>query len=346
MDITAHRLAETALRCSRAGYRALTESSLQGIVILDAEDCIVYANTALANILGYEVAHEIVGQALCDYISVRNLARIRHHCQTQRQGDSIPSRYEVQGTKRDGSVCWLQIRYAPFEWAGQIVRMSTVVDVSERRELQQTLINLSEREQRRLGRELHDGLGQLFTGAALESHRLARHLAKQNHPEAAAAARVLEWMNQALGALHDMAHGLDPELLVNQGLGEALKSIAVQAERLSDFTCKVEVDIPEGLIASSDALHLYRIAQEAVTNAVKHSQATRVELQAKVIADRLQLRVRDNGVGIPDQLDSGVRMGLRNMHTRAALLDATLDIQRLSEGGAEIVCSVPLDRSE
>ncbi len=342
-DITARKLAEAALKDSEKRHRALVEGSLQGIVILDAEDHCVFANTTLATMLGYERAQELLDQTLYDRITKRDLARIQRFRQARRQGDTAPNRYEVQGIRQDGTHCWLEVLFSPLTWEGQPARMATVIDISERKQLEQELINLSEYEQRRLGQELHDDLGQLLTGIALESRMLADDLTEQGRPEAAAATQVADWVYQALGKAHNVAHGLYPEALASQGFTQALESLAVKTERLFGLTCKVIGRFPDDLIASSDALHLYRIAQEAVTNAAKHGRATVVTLQAEATLEHLRLSVRDNGVGIPAHPDIDAGMGLRNMHTRAATLGATLEIKRHPEGGTEVSCAIPLD---
>jgi signal transduction histidine kinase len=219
--------------------------------------------------------------------------------------------------------------------------MATVIDISEQKRLQQELINLSEREQRRLGRELHDGLGQLLTGTALFSRLLADKLATQGRPEATEAAQVADWIQQAVGTAHDVAHGLYPESLASHGLQIALEALVAQTAQLFGIACRLEGSIPDDLLSLSAALHLYRIAQESLTNAVKHGQATWVVIQLEVTPEHLCMRVQDNGTGMPqDVLPGG--MGQRNMQTRAALLDATLSIGSTETGGTQVTLHMPI----
>ncbi|ETW92302.1 MAG: hypothetical protein ETSY2_53805, partial [Candidatus Entotheonella gemina] len=245
--------------------RTLVEGSLQGIVILDEENCCVFANAALAHILGYDHAQELVGRKLYESITPRDQSRLLRYRQARQQGEPFPNRYELQVIRKDGTLCWLSVCSSSLEWEGQPARMATVLDITEQKQLEQELISLSAQEQRRLGQELHDGLGQLLTGAALVSRMLADQLTGEQHPEATEAVQVADWVHQALVTTHDVAHGLYPEALASQGLGRALESLAVQSERLFGLTCKFIGDIPDDLMTATAALHLYRIAQEAVT---------------------------------------------------------------------------------
>ena len=210
-------------------------------------------------------------------------------------------------------------------------------------QFEQDLIRLSEQEQRRLGQELHDGLGQLLMGTSLVSQMLADDLAAHQRPEASEAAQVAQWVHEALNAAHDAAHGLYPEALASQGLGPALQSLGAQAERLFGITCKVSANAPDDALSPHAALHLYRIAQEALTNAIKHGEATEVKLQVEASPTHLWLMVCDNGVGLPECVDPERGMGLRNMRTRAAMLEASLTIERGPKGGTEVTCNMPLD---
>jgi len=333
--------AEAALRGSEKRYRTLVEGSLQGITILDSEDRCVFANTALANMLGFEHAQNLVGQVLSDRITPQELVRIQRYRQAQLRGDPAPNRYELQGVRQDGTLCWLEVLSSPLEWEGQPASMATVIDISEQKQLQQELINLSEHEQRRLGRDLHDGLGQLLTGTALFSRLLADKLATQGRPEATEAAQVADWIQQAVGTTHDVAHGLYPESLASHGLQIALETLAAQTAQLFGITCRLEGSIPDNLLPLSAALHLYRIVQESLTNAVKHGQATSVVIQLEMTSEHLCMRVQDNGIGMPQDVSPG-GMGQRNMQTRAALLDATLSIGSTEAGGTQVTLHMPL----
>ena len=225
------------------------------------------------------------------------------------------------------------------------VQMKSELKTFRERTLQfeQDLIRLSEQEQRRLGQELHDSLGQLLMGTSLVSQMLADDLAAQKRPEAPEAAQVAQWVHEALNAAHDAAHGLYPEALASQGLGPALQSLGAQAERLFGITCEVSANIPDDALSPHAALHLYRIAQEGLTNAIKHGEAAWVKLQVEASPTHLGLTVCDNGVGLPECVDPERGMGLRNMRTRAAMLEARLTIERRLEGGTEVTCSMPLD---
>ncbi len=333
--------ANGALRTSEARYRSLIEGSLQGIVLLNASGACVFANQAMADIFGYAQARDLLGQPLPERIVTQHRMRVLRDRQAHGRDASAPQYYELQCRRQDGTLCWVETMVSVLEVDGEPITMATAVDITERKALEQEILTLSEHEQRRLGQELHDSLGQLLTGTALFSKLLADKLATQELPEAAEAAQVADWIQQAVGTTHDVAHGLYPESLTSHGLTVALEALVAQTAQLFGITCRLHGSIPEDLLPLNAALHLYRIAQEALTNAVKHGQATSIVIQLEADSASLCLRVQDNGTGMSQEETPG-GMGLRNMQTRAALLDAALSIDSTAADGTRVVCHVPL----
>jgi signal transduction histidine kinase len=168
------------------------------------------------------------------------------------------------------------------------------------RELEHTLAEVSEAERRRLGRDLHDGLGQHRTGVALLSKALQQKLATAGRAEGAVAGEIAELVNESIDSIRDLARGLSPMDLDRTSLPSALRELAARTERLCRVECAFEGD--DALVVADDdtALNLYRVAQEAVNNAVKHASAKHVWITLSADADgRAALRVRDDGVGLP-----------------------------------------------
>jgi signal transduction histidine kinase len=219
--------------------------------------------------------------------------------------------------------------------------------ISERLQLESELIRASEVQQQALGRELHDGLGQHLTSLALYSASLQQVLSEQALPEATTARRIVELANEANAAARFLARGLCPVALEFGGLGAALQHLTEQTRTLGRMTsicrCDPSVVVPDSLVA----INLYRVAQEAINNAVKYSQASFVKIELVRVKDQICLRVSDDGIGIDfDRPAHSQGLGLRNMRYRAQLLGGTLTIEPLPLGGTSIAVTVSENKPE
>jgi signal transduction histidine kinase len=214
---------------------------------------------------------------------------------------------------------------------------------TERRRLEQELLEISSREQQRIGEDLHDGLGQHLTGIAFLSKVLTQNLTARAVPEADAAAQITHLVNQAISQVRELVRGLSAVDVEAQGLLGALQQLAAHTESLFGIACHVTYNTPPRLHDAAVATHLYRIAQEAVSNAVKHGEARQIMLTLTTGEDdSLTLRVHDDGLGLPDTVQTSQGIGLRLMRSRASTIGAALDIQRGTDGGTSVVCALPV----
>lgn len=207
----------------------------------------------------------------------------------------------------------------------------------ERKRLEREAVESIEREQARLGRDLHDGLCQSLVVAKFGIAYLERLIGKQ-FPKAVAEARSLEdLINQGIQQARDMVRGLNPVRRAPDGLEIALHKLAASVAAHSGLHCFCH--FPQSVrVANHDlAVHVYRIAQEAVQNAVKHARAKNISISLVRRAHRLTLAVKDDGIGVPLALkQSG--MGFENMRTRADLIGGKLEIRRRQSGGTSVKC--------
>jgi PAS domain S-box-containing protein len=221
------------------------------------------------------------------------------------------------------------------------IRMvGTVHDVTERRRLEEEILNISRREQRRIGQDLHDVVGQRLTGIAFLLWALQRKLGERALPEAATAAEIASMVNETITEARALAKGLCPVDLTADGLMTALQEQAAHIEELFDIVCTFRCDRPVLVHDDAVATQLYRIAQEAVNNSTRHSKAQRIEIA--IVQDnerRVTLTVRDDGLGLPDDLDHTKGMGLRIMNYRARMIGATHDVKQGPDGGTVVACS-------
>ena len=212
-------------------------------------------------------------------------------------------------------------------------------DVTEHRRLEKEILETSTREQQRIGHDLHDGVCQQLAGIGFLSDILFDQLEEQNRPEAAAARKITELVNQANKQARGMARGLFPVRLEENGLASALEELANSAGAFFSTKCEFQCEPRVVIRDHSVAQHLYYIAQEAIINAAKHGKPRLIQIHLKADGgDGCLLLVRDDGSGLPAMAAGTFGMGLRIMKYRARLIHATLQVHNRLEGGVEILC--------
>ncbi len=197
------------------------------------------------------------------------------------------------------------------------------------------IIEISEETQQQIGRELHDDLGQQLTGVAFMAEVLRHHLRSQEHPEAENAAKITALINEAITKANNLAHGLYPVEMKDSGLRALLMRLANSTHSIYGIACDFTCDGEPKTLTPLTNTNLFRIAQEAVHNAVKHSGATRISIRLAATADSLVIEVSDNGRGIGNlnEVETRSGLGMRTMQYRASLLNAQLSISQPQEGG-------------
>lgn len=212
------------------------------------------------------------------------------------------------------------------------------------RRLQAEIVSASEYEQQRIGQDLHDGLCQQLAAIGCAARALADDLQAHQLAEAQDAEKIESAIQQAVLEARSMARGIFPVHVDHTGLSIALGELAQNTQRLTgtaieiDNVADVQIESPEV------AMHLYRIAQEAVANAVRHSGASRVVISLLMEKNHLKLTIHDNGRGMdPKEKEEGQGMGLRTMHYRAHAMGAILAIEEVSGGGTSVCCSLKVN---
>jgi two-component system CheB/CheR fusion protein len=216
-----------------------------------------------------------------------------------------------------------------------------VRDITDRRRLEQEILRISDQERRRIGQDLHDGLGQMLTGTALIARNLTQKLRSAGVPEADDLAEITDLIKEADEYARGLAKGLVPVELEENGLSAALRQLISHVERLFPVRCTFNSVGTLWNLESTVSTHLYRIAQEALSNAVKHGRARKVSLTLSSGSRQLRLRIKDDGIGFPDELPEEHGMGVQIMHYRARIIGATLEIWRDPAGGTVVICSLP-----
>ena len=206
--------------------------------------------------------------------------------------------------------------------------------------LEREVLEVGEREQRRIGQDLHDGLCQHLTGTALASQVLAERLPADTQLRNDAR-RLVQLIEDGITLARGIAKGLYPIELQSGGLMHALEEFTANTSNMFGINCRFECLSPVLIENPSTAAHLYRIAQEAVSNAIRHGRATDIEVVLEESDAGIRLRVTDNGVGVPDPLPDHDGMGLRTMADRASSIGGQFTLNPGMMGGAEVVCFAP-----
>jgi signal transduction histidine kinase len=210
---------------------------------------------------------------------------------------------------------------------------------AELAEAQQDLIEISHREQQRLGQDLHDDLGQVLTGIAFLAKRASQKLAAAGRSEAEALTEICALVNAAIEKTRILARGLSAATVAEEGLGNALRELADNTARLFRVRCGFEQRGRPQNAAPWVEVHQYRIAQEAISNAIRHGKADRIDLVLSVDDGGTTLSVQDNGGGFRSDGGTG-GLGMRIMKYRAGLIGGTIEIESTA-AGSRVSCRVP-----
>jgi signal transduction histidine kinase len=215
-------------------------------------------------------------------------------------------------------------------------------EVAARERLEREVAEVTERERLHIGRELHDTVCQHLTATSLSLQVLSGKLAEDSLPHARDADQAVQLVEDAIDLTRKLAKGLFPLELEGIGLGGALLELCRDTAELYQIDCEFKNHVQMPSIGSTTAMHLYRIAQEAVINAIKHGHVSQVVVDLSIENGTLTMRVNDDGIGLPDQLPADRGLGLRIMASRAEMIGAHFSAKNNSAGGAIVTCELPL----
>jgi signal transduction histidine kinase len=224
------------------------------------------------------------------------------------------------------------------------VRRRTVAlteEMAGKQRLEKEILEISERERRAIGRDLHDSLGQHLTATALAGQVLEEKLSAKSLAEATDARRVVDLIENAVELTRSLARGLHPLEITAAGFQTGLDELAAAVSDSFKVTCQFECNQSVPIDDGATATHLYRIAQEAVTNAVKHGQARHILIRLSRSGTGTHLMVIDDGVGLPEPLPQSNGLGLRIMAHRASILGGKFAVARGAAGGTVVTCVMP-----
>jgi signal transduction histidine kinase len=206
-------------------------------------------------------------------------------------------------------------------------------------ESQKQILAIGEREQRRIGADLHDNLGQQLTAIELLCQSLREDLKKRQPDLDKQIARVCQYLRQAVAQTRLLARGLSPVELDSDGLADALADLVRRTNEIGRLHCRFQVGSPVVIEDNAVAGHLFRIAQEALNNAVKHSEADEVAISLSQNGEITRLEIADNGRGLPKAKQAGAGIGLQVMKHRANVIRAALNVESAPGKGVKVSCA-------
>ena len=214
-------------------------------------------------------------------------------------------------------------------------------EMGERERLEKEILKIGESERQRIGYDLHDNLGQHLTGTAIAAMNVEQDLADMGHETAAAKVRrIVDLVESGISLARNIARGMAPVHLETDGLIDFFEELALATSSHLDTECRFEHDGTEWPVDVATEIHLYRIAQEAVSNAVRHGKAKHIVIRYLKTMGHMVLAIQDDGCGLAALQQESKGMGLLIMKHRAAMISANLSIGSVPEGGTVVTCTI------
>jgi two-component system CheB/CheR fusion protein len=339
--------AEDALRARESQLRAILSTASDAIVTIDQRGIIVSANPATERIFGYG-PNELVGQNVSilmptPYCHEHGQYLTRYLA--TREAKIIGIGREVMGMRKDGSIFPIDLAVSE---VGQLGLFTGIIrDISDRKNLQSDILSIADDEQHRIGQDLHDSVQQELAGVGMLAQTLLSNMNRDASSIPASVAeplkelvcKILAGLTRAHQEIRDISKGLVSTRLDSTGFMDSLRELAARTDNLKNVHCAFKCEDPIVISDSSTATHLYRIAQEAVTNALKHANPEHILIELGADDGHLVLQVADDGCGF-DPEKTKAQMGLTTMQYRAGLIGGKLSITPVENGGTLLTCKV------
>ena len=339
-DITDRKTNEEVLRSQALAIEVMHE----GVVLSDSGGVIRMTNPAFDRMFGF-LAGSLIGKHLsqlpCDPPLDRRIAEFADEA-SARAGAPLVSELTVRGAQDGDAGLFIEAAITSLVLRGERFWLTMLQDATARRLLEREVLEASNREQQRIGNDLHDGLGQELTGIALLLRGLENRAEREAPALSASIEEVALLVSDAIFTTRALARGLSPVTFDRGGLALALEELARRLSAMFHINvrCAADDSLEHGL-ESVNALHLYRIAQEAVTNAAQHGSAGQVAIELRADGERGLLRIEDNGHGFNPAVQQAKGLGLRIMHYRAQMMAGSLRIESARSQGTIVSCWFP-----
>jgi len=330
---------------NRSLFSNILEESIDGIFLCSPSGKILLANSSMARWLGRSVS-EIVGRKVSEIVPA-DIGRILTEQNAEITASGRARTFEMNAATAHGARTFLITKGLHHTPQGRVKGVFGIVrDISGVRAMEREIIDTSDKEKQRLGQELHENLCQYLVGISLLGNVLHEELLRLGLKQAEDARQITTLVKEAITEVRTLVKGLSTlPLEQDEGLSVALQELAEQARNIGRVKCRLRVPRSLHFITTAAAVHLFRIAQEAVHNAIKHAQATTIRITLANNRRSVVLTVQDDGIGfassntIGDDTSSG--LGLHIMNYRSRAIGARLDIRQLEGRGTAVVCTMP-----
>ncbi|REK18847.1 MAG: PAS domain S-box protein [Planctomycetota bacterium] len=331
--------AVAALQERESRLTAILEAAADAIITIDKHGIIDSVNPAAERMFGYS-AGELIGRNVSILMpapyAAEHDAYLANYLKTGVK-KIIGIGREVTAQRKDGTI--FPVDLAVSEVDHLQIYTGILRDLTERKRLEREVVEIALLEQQRLGADLHDQCGQELTALGLLARSLAQSLEKNSPADVPIAAKIAEGLKRELQFVRNVARGLSQARIDPDDLPGALNELAARLAEMSTIRCDFRASGNVRVRDNIAATHLYHIAQEACTNALRHARARRVRVRLTSRGANVRLQVSDDGVGIADRAGEG--LGLRVMRNRSQLIGADLVVERGKRGGTIVTCILP-----
>jgi len=318
-------------------YRGLFENATDMLYTHDAEGRVTSVNQTGERLL-QRSRKELLGRNILDFVADEQRASARQWLERLLKGAAVPD-MEWDVIAASGERVKLEISARLIDQHDHGLEVEGIArDITERKRLEREILEVSNREQRRIGHDLHDGVCQQLAGIAFLTSTLAEELAEEGILQAPHAEKISGMINEVIDQTRGVARGLFPVRLDEKGLVAVLEELASNASEVYKINCGFAIKGLPPVVDNQIALHLYYIVLEALGNAAKHSRGANVDISLQPSGDRWLLTIQDDGIGFSAANSNNDGMGLRILNYRSRVIGATLTLHSQPGSGTTVTC--------
>ncbi len=326
-------------------FQILAQTSCEAIILAGTDGVIQFVNPATENLFGYR-KRELIGEKVNVLMprehSIAHDGYIQKYLHT-----GIPTIVgtgrQLTAIRKDGSRFPIYLSIGDIKTSHRRLFAGVIMDISEQQQLQKEILEIPVNEQRRIGQELHDGLGQQLTGLGLLATSLVNKASKPDHE---LASKLASGLQDAISQVRALSRGLMPVDIDTEGFMNSLEKLIEEIRLQTNLDVQLTIMDRVHITDNTTAMHLYRIVQEVLNNAIKHAEASQINVGVGVEGTRGCFLISDDGKGLQAPPTESSGLGLRIMKHRCGLIDAELEIESSPEDGTRIKCYFPIENND